>query len=228
MTDASSSNAEQAVVVIGAGGHAAEVCSYIEDLRAAGTPVRLAGCIDDHKPAGRHGLITVLGGLDALAGLIGDGGRPLLAITAVGDNALRMRLVERVEAGAGDRVRWWTLSHPRAVVGSDAVIGPGTCIAPGAVITARVTIGRHGIVNVRASVSHDAVVGDFVNVNPGVVVAGNARLDTGCYIGAGATVIDRIAVGAWTVVGAGAVVVRDLPAHVTAVGVPARVISSRH
>jgi acetyltransferase-like isoleucine patch superfamily enzyme len=83
-------------------------------------------------------------------------------------------------------------------------------------------------VNVRASVSHDAVVGDFVNVNPGVVVAGNARLDTGCYIGAGATVIDRIAVGAWTVVGAGAVVVRDLPAHVTAVGVPARVISSRH
>jgi acetyltransferase-like isoleucine patch superfamily enzyme len=47
------------------------------------------------------------------------------------------------------------------------------------------------------------------------------------YLGTNATVINQVRVGAHTVVGAGAVAVRDLPAHCTAVGVPAQVIKSR-
>ena len=60
--------------------------------------------------------------------------------------------------------------------------------------------------------------------NPGAVIAGNVRLDEACFVGAGSTLIERVQVGAGTIVGAGAAVVRDLPAGVTAVGVPARVI----
>jgi acetyltransferase-like isoleucine patch superfamily enzyme len=71
-------------------------------------------------------------------------------------------------------------------------------------------------------------VGDFVNLNPASTLAGNTRVADGCFIGAGATVIDRISIGAWTIVGAGAAVVRDLPDHVTAVGVPARVIKTHN
>jgi acetyltransferase-like isoleucine patch superfamily enzyme len=43
----------------------------------------------------------------------------------------------------------------------------------------------------------------------------------------GAKIIQGISIGPWTVVGAGAAVVRDLPANVTAVGVPARVIKTK-
>jgi acetyltransferase-like isoleucine patch superfamily enzyme len=39
----------------------------------------------------------------------------------------------------------------------------------------------------------------------------------------GVGVIPDRTIGEWTVVGAGAAVVHDLPAHVVAVGVPARV-----
>jgi len=46
----------------------------------------------------------------------------------------------------------------------------------------------------------------------------------GAYIGAGATILQGVTVGECAVVGAGAVVVGDIPAHVVAVGVPARVI----
>jgi UDP-perosamine 4-acetyltransferase/acetyltransferase EpsM len=215
------------VVVIGAGGHAAEICSYIADLRAAGGSVRLLGCIDDHKPVGRTGPVDVVGGFGALEELARGRVDRLRCITAVGDNATRRRLVARVEALGADRVQWWTLRHPAAAVGWDADVGPGTLLAPGSIVTARVRIGAHCIVNVNASISHDAVVADYVNVNPGVIVAGSVRLGAGCYIGAGATVIEKISVGDDTIVGAGAAVVRDLPPRVTAVGVPARVIKSR-
>jgi maltose O-acetyltransferase len=44
------------------------------------------------------------------------------------------------------------------------------------------------------------------------------------WLGAGAIVCPGVSIGEDTVVGAGAVVVRDLPAGVVAVGVPARVV----
>jgi acetyltransferase-like isoleucine patch superfamily enzyme len=42
-------------------------------------------------------------------------------------------------------------------------------------------------------------------------------------VGIGAAVIQRITIGAGTIVGAGAVVAEDLPDHVIAYGVPAKV-----
>jgi sugar O-acyltransferase (sialic acid O-acetyltransferase NeuD family) len=214
-----------AVVVIGAGGHAAEVCSYVVDLRRESPAIRLLGCVDDRKPIGRSGPVEIIGDFSMFETLVRT--EPgLRCIVAVGDNATRKQLVSRVDA-LGRPELWLTLRHPAALVGQDVTIGPGTCLAPGSIVTTRVRIGAHVIVNVKASVSHDAVVGDYVNLNPGAAAAGNTRLGEGCYIGAGATVIDQVSVGDWTIVGAGAAVVRDLPANVTAVGVPARVIKQR-
>jgi acetyltransferase EpsM len=63
-----------------------------------------------------------------------------------------------------------------------------------------------------------------VNINPGVTVCGDVRIGEGSYIGAGATIKDKVSIGQWSVIGAGAVVISDIPPHVTAIGVPARVI----
>jgi sugar O-acyltransferase (sialic acid O-acetyltransferase NeuD family) len=214
------------VIVIGAGGHAAEVCSYILRHAEQGGDLRLLGCIDDHKPAGRMGLIDVLGDYHRLAALLASD-PAIRCITAVGDNTTRRLLVARAEALAPDRQIWLTLADAPAYVGPDVEIGAGTCLAPGSIVTTRARVGRHCILNVNVSVSHDAVVADYVNLNPRVVVAGSVRIGEGCYIGAGATVIDRVTIGAGAIVGAGAVVVEDLPPNVTAVGVPARVIKYR-
>jgi sugar O-acyltransferase (sialic acid O-acetyltransferase NeuD family) len=225
MPSPAAASSEIAVLVVGAGGHAAEVCSYLADAREAGARLRLLGCVDDHKPVGRCGPVEVIGDFSTLERLARAESQ-LRCLIAIGDNPTRRRIAERIDA-VGVPDIWLTLRHPSAYVGQDVSLGPGTCLAPGSIVTARVRVGAHVIVNVNASVSHDAVVGDFVNLNPGSAVAGHTRLGDGCYIGAGATVIDRVSVGPWAVVGAGAAVVRDLPANVTAVGVPARVIKQR-
>jgi sugar O-acyltransferase (sialic acid O-acetyltransferase NeuD family) len=206
-----------AIYVLGAGGHGRELSSYMEDLRRAGWPGELRGYLDDGVAVGEYGRMQVLGPIDSLEDVSG------WYITAFGSNALRRNIVDRIRARYGDALRPWTLIHPRAYVGEDVEIGHGTCVAPGAIITARAKIGTHCIINVNASISHDCTIGDFVNVNPGAVVCGAVTIAEGGYIGAGAVVIEGVSIGAWSVIGAGAVVVRPIPPNVTAVGVPARV-----
>jgi sugar O-acyltransferase (sialic acid O-acetyltransferase NeuD family) len=209
------------VYIVGAGGHGRELSSYIEDLRRAGWQGQLVGYLDDGVPVSQHGRVHVLGPIDGSADLIGQ------YITALGSNALRRNVVERIVARYRDSLRPWTLVHPRSYVGENVEIGEGSCIAPGAILTAKIAVGRHCIVNVNASISHDCTVGDFVNINPGAIVCGSVTIGAGAYIGAGAVLKENVSIGAWSIIGAGAVVVRDIPARVTAVGIPARVIEPR-
>ncbi len=212
--------------VIGAGGHAREIYSYIRDLAAAGWPGKLKGFLDDGLAPGLHRRLEVLGPVAKNTISSTDLSSAASYITALGDNCTRRNVVHRVEEIFGDTLEAWTLIHPGARIGQDVEIGEGACIAPAVVITTSVKIGRHCIVNVKASVSHDCSVGDFVNINPGATVCGWVTIGEGAFIGAGATLKDKVSIGAWSIIGAGAVVTRDIPPGVTAVGVPARVIKT--
>lgn len=206
------------LLVIGAGGHGAEVAAYAHDV---GTPV--AGAIDDGKPVGPWHITSILGGLRALPAFCHEHDE-VRYITALGSNAMRRKVVRKIEALGVENLLPFTLRHGSAWTGSSVAVGDGTLLAPNTLVTTRSVIGTHCILNVKASVSHDCVVGAYCNINPNATIAGDVHLGEGCYIGAGATVIEKRKIGAWTVVGAGAVVTTDLPEGVTAVGVPARII----
>jgi len=211
-----------ALIIIGAGGHGSELEAYLPDVAPA---VELVGFVDENKGAAPRGDSRILGGFGDLDSLLSQRPDSLFHyITAVGSNDVRRRWVRRLEELRPQNLSPWILRHPTAIVGADVRIGEGTCLAPGCILTTKVTIGSHCIVNVSASVSHDCVVGDFVNINPGAVVCGNVQIGEGAYIGAGATVIEKVSIGDWAIVGAGAVVIGDIPPFATAVGVPARVI----
>ena len=49
----------------------------------------------------------------------------------------------------------------------------------------------------------------------------------GAWMGAGAKILDGVTIGSYAVVGAGAVVKDDVPPYAVAVGIPARVVSTR-
>lgn len=81
-------------------------------------------------------------------------------------------------------------------------------------------------------VGETATVGDNVSILQGVTLGGTGKADEdrhpkigdGVLIGAGAKILGNIHVGHCARVGAGSVVVKDVPPHVTVVGVPARAI----
>jgi serine O-acetyltransferase len=81
-------------------------------------------------------------------------------------------------------------------------------------------------------VGETATIGDQVSILQGVTLGGTGKanedrhpkIGNGVLIGAGAVVLGNIKVGDGARIGAGSVVVREVPAHVTVVGVPAKVI----
>ena len=214
-------NLVNALVIVGAGRHGRELEYYLHDL--PGAP-ELIGFIDEQREPGPFSDSFVLGGFEIVPELL-RAYQAVAYITAAGENAARRHLAGCAETAG---LVPWTLTHASAVVGSDCIIGVGTCVAPGAVLTRAVELGSHCIVNVGVTVSHDSQIADFVNLNPGVTICGDVDIGTSCYVGAGATIIDKVTVGADTVVGAGAVVVDDLPAGVLAIGVPARIVRELH
>lgn len=209
--------------ILGAGGHGRELHSYVEDLRRTGWSGSLSGYLDDRLEPGMHARLEVIASIDGFQKQFAHNRRAYY-LTAFGSNELRRHVVSRVHALFGDAMIPWTLVHPEASVGEAVQIGGGTCLAPGAIVTAQASIGSHCILNVKASVSHDCAIGDFVNINPGATICGSVKVGEGAFIGAGAVVKERIKIGAWSVIGAGAAVVCDVPPNVTAVGVPARIV----
>jgi len=122
-------------------------------------------------------------------------------------------------------LRWlarWTAHWGRWLTGIE--------IHPGATIGRRVFID-HGMGIV---IGETAVIGDDCTLYHGVTLGGTSwkkgkrhpTLGRGVVIGAGAKVLGPIEVGDGAKIGSNAVVVRDVPADATAVGIPARVVTS--
>ena len=199
--------------IIGAGGHAKVAMALAE---AAG--YRIAGIYDDSP-----GTSPQLLGHKITRGLANVPDAPdTLAFLAIGGNALRQQL-----AGRFEHVQWATLVHPAAWVAPDALVGAGSSVMAGCVVQPGVQIGQHVIVNTLAAVDHDCILEDYVHIAPGCRLAGNVHLAQGVFAGVGAMFTPGASVGAWSIVGAGTVVNGTLPANVTAVGVPARIIKER-
>lgn len=197
---------EKRLVLIGAGGHAKVVLAA---AKAAGFAVEALYDDDPSRWGGEVLGAPVRGPVSSL-----EEGTP--AVLAIGSNEARKRLAAR------HRFEWQTVVHPMAWIHESVALGPGTVVFAGAVVQPEAKLGAHVIVNTGATVDHDCEIGDYAHLAPGTHLAGNVAVGEGAFLGVGAAAIPGISIGAWTRVGAGGVVVKDLPPHVTAVGVPAK------
>lgn len=200
---------QPAYVLIGAGGHAAEVALTVR--RAGGT---LSGVYAQDEPSSD---ILARLGVPWLGVPEACGGEP--AVIGIGDSHVRARIAESVEAGA-------PLVDPLTATGPDLRIGVGSVVFALASVTTNVTLGKHVHVGRNSAIGHDVVLEDCVSIMPSAVLSGNVRVGRGAYVGTGALVRQGVSIGAGATVGMGAVVLRDVEAGTTVVGNPARPISA--
>ena len=100
--------------------------------------------------------------------------------------------------------------HPAAKIGKGLMLDHAT----------NIVIGETAVIADTVSMLHDVTLGgtgkDQGDRHP--------KVGRGVMIGAGAKILGNIRIGEGAIVGAGSVVLRDVPAHTTVVGVPARVV----
>ncbi len=106
--------------------------------------------------------------------------------------------------------------HPGAVIGKRLFIDHGT----------GVVIGETAVIGNDVTLYHGVTLG---GIAPGSMPQGRRHpiVEDDAIIGAGAQVLGGITIGKGARVGSNAVVVKDVPAGVTVVGIPAQVVAAR-
>ncbi len=183
--------------------------------------IHLLGFMDDN--AATHGQTfagyAVLGGREVLQA------HPTATVLAVPGRPENFRQRAALIASLQlPKARFARLIHPSAVIGPEVQIGMNTLIMAHVTLTAGIQIGNHVVVLPGTVIAHESHIEDYCLIGANCVLAGGVTLRRGCYVGSGSRLIQEITVGPETLIGLGAVVTSDLPAHVTAVGCPARVL----
>lgn len=171
-----------ALAIWGTSGHARMVTAVAHLAKRW----RVAGYIDDVFPERRGSQFCgapVLGGREALSDLMHRGVRHLFI--GFGANEPRSKLADEL---ATMGFEFPTLVHPNASVASDARLGAGVYVGPGAIVNAAASVGEQTIVNSGAIVEHDVRIARSVHVAPAAVLAGWVQVDECAWIGAGALV----------------------------------------
>jgi len=195
-------------------------CESLEVARAVGC-YEVVGVVDDNAHLWGELLngVKVIGGLD----VIRDHPDAALLL-CTGKGAARESLAARLDL---DDSQYATVIHPSVSVPPSCVVGVGTIVMAGSVLTASVTVGRHVVLMPNTTLTHDNNVADFATLCSGVVLGGSVEIGKRAYLGMNASVRERRRVGMDAVIGTGAVVLTDIPPAETWVGVPAKRLQAR-
>lgn len=148
---------------------------------------------------------------------------------AIANSRVREKIADTLEA---DGISLWSISADNVVLMDQTEIGIGAALSSFVMITSNIKIGKCFHANLYSYVEHDCVIGDFVTFAPGVKCNGNIHIQDHAYIGAGAmikqgTPNEPLVIGKGAIVGMGAVVTKSVPAGVTVVGNPARILKQK-
>ncbi|CEK10245.1 acetyltransferase [Legionella hackeliae] len=208
----------KSLAILGAGGHGKVVADAA--LCSGWTEISF---FDDRWPSLEQVSVwKVAGSIDAFFTGVScfDG-----VIIAIGDNSKRLAMIERVLTKSHTPLV--SIIHPSAIISRFATVESGTAIFAGAVINPDSKIGIGSIINTSATVDHDCNLGKAIHISPGANLAGGVHIGDLTWIGIGSSIRQQIVIGANVTVGAGAVVVKNIPDHCMAVGVPAEIIENK-
>ncbi|EPX4186892.1 acetyltransferase [Acinetobacter baumannii] len=148
---------------------------------------------------------------------------------AIANSVVREKLVSLLEK---DGVQHLAVQSTNTVILDEVEIGEGSLLCPFTCLTSNIKIGKFFHANIYSYVTHDCVIGDYVTFAPGAKCNGNIHIEDHAYIGTGAVIKQGtpdkpLIIGKGAIVGMGAVVTKSVPAGVTVVGNPARILERK-
>ena len=210
------------IAIFGVGGFGREVLALIQNINQVEPEWNVLGFFDDGYEKG-----LIINGYPTL-GTVDDLNRwktEIAVAICIGNPVVKKKVFDNIH---NPKVSFPTLLHPSVWIGDHNYVemGKGCIVCAGNLITTNVRIGDFVILNLGCTVGHDTVIKDYAAFMPSVNISGEVVIGEGVYVGTGAKIINQIEIGEYVIVGAGAVVSRSLPAHCTAVGVPAKPIKN--
>lgn len=211
------------IAVFGIGGLGREAMAVIRCINRDRPTYNIRGFFDDARPTE-----SLVNGYPYLGTIEEVNAWPteLCLVLAFGYPATKQAVLSKI---TNPRISYPTIIHPSALISDDrnVSIGRGCIIEACCSLTCNIVIEDFVLLNPDCTIGHDVHIRQFSALMPAVNISGEVLIDEGVYLGTGAKVINQKTIGRWTTIGAGAVVVRDIPAHATAVGVPAKVIKQQ-
>jgi sugar O-acyltransferase (sialic acid O-acetyltransferase NeuD family) len=192
-----------AIVLVGAGGHAR---SCIDVLEREGR-FTIAGLFAHDAEVGSDVLgYPVLGGDESIAANRARAANALVVVGQITTPDARIRLFELLRQNG---FALPVIVSPRAYVSAHATIGEGSIVMHGATVNAGVVVGRNCILNSHCLVEHDTTVGDHCHVSTAATINGGVRVGAGTFVGSGSNIREAITIGDRCVIGIGQTVLTD-------------------
>lgn len=193
------------VLIIGAGGHAAEIADYIRGNNKAGvSEIEIQGFIDDNE-----GNYTRYAFREPYLGTICD--HKVVAgsayIIAIANLSYRRFFVEKFLA---EGAVFASLIHYSAFISSSSRLGIGVVIGPMANLGPKTVVGDYTLINSRCSLGHDTEIGKFNFISPNVCFSGFSRIGDENLFGINSATIPNITVGNKNQIAAGMVLHQDV------------------
>ncbi|MBJ7427862.1 MAG: acetyltransferase [Bacteroidia bacterium] len=202
------------IIIIGAGGHAAELNDYIRlhnNLKPL-EAIKIIGFIDDDA--------TIYAHYDYEApylGLIKEHqiNTDVFYLMGIANLKYRKEITENfILKGA----KFTGFIHPTVVISPSAIIDESVVISHSTSVGPKVKIGKHNLINSRCTIGHDTLIGEYNFISPMVALSGNTKIGNENLIGTGSITIPAINIGNNNKIGAGTVVIFDIPNEMTVVG----------
>ena len=194
------------VIVIGAGGHSAEIDDYFHFAKKADSDFNLVlhGFIDDNPISYQHYNFTAPFIGDIRSHIVQPDCRYILGIANL---QYRRPIIERfVTEGAS----FINFIHPDAYISPSSRIGNGVVIGPGANIGPKTSIGDFTLINSRSSIGHDSKVGRFNFICPNVCFSGFTVVGEENLFGINSATIPGISIGNHNKIAAGMVLDKNV------------------
>lgn len=211
------------ILIVGAGGLGREVEWLINRINSEKETYEIIGYIDDYKTVGTQiSNLKVIGNVDSLSNISED----VAIVIAIANSKIRKELVQKIKKIKN--FNFPNIVDPNAIINLDLIKGEGNIICAGTIATVDFEINNFNILDIYTTIGHDDIIKDYVTIYPNVNVSGNVVVNDCVEIGTGTQIIQGKTIGENVIIGAGTVVIKDVPANVTIVGVPSRIVKENN